>query len=164
MAHVNNSRNLMDSRDIVARIDDLVDERRNLVDALENAEDTLADAQDDTSALSEEDREVLTEERKQAEEALADWDNSDEAEELRVLQALAEEGEAACSDWHNGEALIRDSYFAEFAQQYAEDIGAISNDTAWPCDCIDWERAAEELRQDFTSVCFDNVIYWIGSH
>lgn len=99
-------------------------------------------------------------------EALIDDEDSplDEADkdELVVLKLLAEEGESS-PDWKHGETLIRDSYFTEYAQELAEDIGAINPNASWPNDCIDWERAARELRYDYTSVNFDNVIYWIRS-
>lgn len=37
----------------------------------------------------------------------------------------------------------------EFAQQFAEDIGAIDNiGTQWPTYCIDWEYAARDLMMD----------------
>lgn len=34
---------------------------------------------------------------------------------------------------------------ADYAQELAEDIGAISRDAQWPLYCIDWERAWREL-------------------
>lgn len=36
-----------------------------------------------------------------------------------------------------------------FAQEYAENIGAIEKELPWPHTCIDWDEAAEELMQDF---------------
>lgn len=57
--------------------------------------------------------------------------------------------------------LIRDSYFMEYAQQLAEDIGLISDTaTGWPYTCIDWQRAADELQMDYTCVDFAGVHYW----
>lgn len=86
--------------------------------------------------------------------------DEDEQEELETLLALASEGEQS-ADWNYGETLIRDSYFEEYAQELAEDIGAIAGDNAWPLYCIDWERAARELQQDYMSVDFGGVDYWI---
>lgn len=88
--------------------------------------------------------------------------DEDEETELKGLKALAEEAEG-CADWPYGETLIRDSYFVEYAEQLAEDIGAINRDSTWPNDCIDWDRAAEQLQMDYTSVDFDGVIYWLRS-
>lgn len=86
------------------------------------------------------------------------WDE-DEAEELRVLLALQEEAEGS-ADWTHGETLIRDSYFEDYARELAEDIGAVPKDR-WPCSHIDWEAAADDLKQDYMSVDFDGVEYWI---
>lgn len=50
---------------------------------------------------------------------------------------------------------IEDAYAGEyrsnvdFAQRFAEDIGAINDDATWPNDCIDWDRAARELMYDY---------------
>jgi hypothetical protein len=80
--------------------------------------------------------------------------------ELAILQALA--SEASCSpDWLYGEALIRDSYFREYAMDLADDIGAILDELRWPTNCIDWDRAAQELQTDYFDVDFDGVTYWI---
>lgn len=87
--------------------------------------------------------------------------DEDETAELTALKALADEASGYAADWRHGEALIRDSYFEEYAQQLADDIGAIPRDASWPMTCIDWEQAARELQQDYTSVDFDGVTYWI---
>ena len=89
-------------------------------------------------------------------------DDEDEKAELKVLEALAEEGEGS-PDWRHGETLIRDSHFEDYARELAEDIGAIKGDESWPLNCIDWKEAAELLQQDYFSVDFDGVDYWIRS-
>lgn len=38
-----------------------------------------------------------------------------------------------------------------FAQQLAEDIGAVDADASWPSYCIDWEWATRELMMDYFS-------------
>lgn len=40
-------------------------------------------------------------------------------------------------------------------------MGALKGATEWPLRHIDWDAAAEELKQDYTSVEFDGVTYWI---
>lgn len=84
-----------------------------------------------------------------------------DATEYRALVALQEEAEYNASDWTHGATLIRDSYFEEYARQLAEDIGAIDPKAGWPNTFIDWEAAAEALQQDYTQVEFDGVTYWI---
>ena len=38
----------------------------------------------------------------------------------------------------------------EFAQQLADDIGALNDDALWPHNYIDWERAAHDLMFDYS--------------
>lgn len=38
----------------------------------------------------------------------------------------------------------------EFAQDMAEQLGAVDKDAAWPMTCIDWEQAARELMMDYS--------------
>lgn len=86
----------------------------------------------------------------------------DEANEYRVLKNLEEQAED-CGDWKYGAQLIRETYFKDYAQQLAEDIGAVNADATWPNNCIDWEQAARELEVDYTQVDFDGVTYLIRS-
>ena len=85
-----------------------------------------------------------------------------EETELATLRALASEGEG-CGDWDYGEALIRDSYFTDYARELAENIGAIDRKATWPNQYIDWEAAAEHLKADYIDVDWDGVRYWIRS-
>jgi hypothetical protein len=86
-------------------------------------------------------------------------------EELPTLRALLDElkgyggDEQWQGDWYPV-TLIRDSYFKEYAQQLADDIGAIDANAGWPMSCIDWDQAARELRMDYSSVEFGGVTYW----
>lgn len=88
------------------------------------------------------------------------WEESDEGIELAALENLAEQAEGA-SDWQYGETLIRDTYFEDYARELADDIGAIDSNATWPTNCIDWEEAADQLQQDYSSVDFDGITYWI---
>ena len=86
----------------------------------------------------------------------------EELEELQTLVDLQEEAEGS-PDWEHGEALIRESYFQDYAQELAEDCGMVPETNQWPLYCIDWERAARELKMDYTSVDFDGIEYLIRS-
>ena len=133
---ISNSDDTIDSRDVIARIEELEQER-----------DTVAG--DDPSAPTS-----LV--------ALAEWDKTDEGRELTALRALADEASGYAADWLHGEQLIRDSYFRDYAQELAEECGDIDfSKLSWPLTCIDWEQAARELRMDYTSVDFDGVTYWV---
>lgn len=97
-------------------------------------------------------------------------DDLDQAEayELDQLRSLADEASGYAPDWEYGEALIRDSYFEDYARELARelagelagDIGAI-DPSGWPLTYIDWEAAADALKQDYTEIDFDGVSYWI---
>lgn len=93
-------------------------------------------------------------------EAIEEPDEEDRRE-LASLIKLAAEGEDYSEDWKYGAQLIRDSYFKEYAQELADDTGAINAKATWPNNCIDWERAARELQYDYTSIDFDGVTYWV---
>jgi bacterioferritin (cytochrome b1) len=138
---------VIDSRDIIKRIEELEEERTDLADALEQAEEDVAEAFGD-------DLKPTQQARDKAAQAVADWDASDEAEELRTLKALAEQCEGY-GDWEYGETLIARSYFQTYAQKLAADIGAIDLSASWPLNCIDWEQAAKELEADYMAVDFD---------
>ena len=49
--------------------------------------------------------------------------------------------------------------FTAYAQELAEDIGAISQQNLWPTDCIDWERAVRELTMDYATVAVHGTTY-----
>jgi hypothetical protein len=93
--------------------------------------------------------------------AAIDWLDKDD-EDRKALEALAEEAEGS-PDWTYGETLVRDSYFEEYAEETARDTGMISGTESWPLNCIDWEEAADQLKEDYFSVDFDGVTYWIRS-
>jgi len=52
----------------------------------------------------------------------------------------------------NEPTMIPEDEFEDYAQQLAEDIGAIGKDNQWPLNCIDWEDASEELKNDYSEV------------
>jgi len=59
-----------------------------------------------------------------------------------------------------GEVAIHDDYFEDYARELHEDING-RGATGWPYDCIDWERAADALKQDYSLVDFDGQDYWV---
>ena len=140
-----NSDDILDFRDITDRFEELEDERNSLEWDVENADHVDGKAG--------------------AEKALAAWDESNGAE-FKALESLLNETRGAGGDhqwrgdWYPGSA-IRDSYFKDYAQELAEDVGAISRDAQWPLYCIDWDQAARDLQMDYAAVEFDGVTYWV---
>jgi hypothetical protein len=136
---ISNSDDIIDSREVIQRIEELEEERQELADNAEEAEEA--------------------EDGEMARQAVIGWDKANGAE-LSALQALAKEAEGYAADWEYGETLIRDSYFTEYAKELCKDIGAIPRDLPSYIE-IDWEATADNLRADYTSVDFDGVTYWI---
>lgn len=168
---ISNSDDVIDSRDVVARIEELEEERQALVDALQEAREAHETIREplDPQAAENPDPEapaVLTDEEladavDDAAGELTAWDESEDGAELKALQALAEEAEGYTDDWKYGATLIRDSYFEEYARELADDIGAVDRRATWPNNFIDWPAAADALKQDYTAVDYDGVTYWV---
>jgi Antirestriction protein (ArdA) len=132
MADISNNEDILDVRDIIARVEELEDER---------------------DAIDEDDA-----------EALAEWktENDDELDELtELLSDLKGYGgdEQWRGDWYPV-TLIRDSHFRDYAEELADDIGAVDSNASWPMTCIDWDQAARELQQDYSAVEYGSVTYW----
>lgn len=152
MRTVNNSQDILDSRDVIERRDELTEERCDLEQAIKDAEEAAEDMTDSDA----EDGATPAEDLRKAKAALLEWDEEN-AVELAALEAFISQGS---SSWEDGETLIRESYFETYAQELAEDIGALEGLDRWPATCIDWEHAARELRYDYIGADFDGVTYY----
>ena len=86
--------------------------------------------------------------------------DANEAERAE-LEALDIEAYTCSADWHDGEPLIRDAYFTEYAQELAYDVGLCDGTEKWPLNCIDWGRAADEVRTDYAEVDFRGTTFLI---
>ena len=87
-----------------------------------------------------------------------DAEDSERAAQIDAL--FAELADYAGDSPEDGIELVPDSDFEDYARQLAEDCGMIPEDLGWPLSCIVWERAARELRMDYTLVTFDGEDYW----
>ena len=156
MATFDKYSDVIDSRDVIARIEELEGEREALQLEIDDAEVQWLKTEAGTDEAH-----AVVDRRQAAYVALDTWDASSDADELRILKALADEASGYAADWTHGETLIRDSYFRDYAEQLADDIGAIDRNASWPVKCIDWDQAARELQMDYSAVDFDGVTYWI---
>ncbi len=136
---ISNLDDTIDVRDIIARVEELREERDDLQTALDGG------SQEDVNALAE-------------------WE-TENAEELAELESLLDDlngmggDEQWEGDWYPV-TLIRDSYFQDYAQELAEECCMIDTNAKWPMTCIDWEQAARELQWDYSSVEVNGVTYW----
>lgn len=161
---ISNTANVIDSRDIIARIEYLESEREPLTDAVDQAQEALNDLDgndfDEVSTFEEAEQEAK-DALKAAYANVKDWDESDEGQELAKLKAFAEEAEGYAEDWRYGATLIHEDYFEDYARDLAAEGDYDMKNEQWPYTCIDWAKAAEELQQDYTSVDFDGETYWV---
>ena len=82
------------------------------------------------------------------------------AAELTLLRAASDEGADTFEDWPYGTTLVPEHDWENYARQLADDIGAITGDEGWPQDYIDWVRAADALKMDYSSIDIDGTTYW----
>jgi len=147
----------IDTRDLYKRKNEL----EGLKTTLETAREELAEAEKELAEAipgETDDPEAVEDAKTAVSDAEEDF-GTDEAEELAELEEL--ENEIGHSAMKDGETMVPEHNFQEYARQFAEDIGAIPDDAQWPCTCIDWEKAADELRQDYTSVTYQGQDYYV---
>ena len=134
-----NTMDIIDTRDIVSRLEEL--------------QEWLDTYQKDVEAAE------TPEEKEQAQEALDDF-CADYEEELKQLKALHNEWKDQIPDWEHGEALIHEDFFTEYCEEMCKDIGYVSSDVPWFI-VIDWEKTAEHIKIDYTEIDFDGQTYYI---
>lgn len=131
---IDNTDDIIDSRDIIERIEEL---RQMRSEMLEEARETGC--------------------------AKGTWETTEEAEELCALVALAKEAEPESSDWTHGATLIARSYFIEYVQDLLADIGDVPRNLPHYIE-IDWEATARNIEADYVTIDFDGVEYLIRSN
>ena len=125
-------------RDVIERFEELESERDSL--------------QEEVAECAENSRENL-----------AEW-QEDSGGEFRLLESLLADlcgyggFEQWRGDWYPYE-LIRDSAFVDAMRELVQDIGALPRDIPAYL-AIDWEKTAENLRDDYSSVDFGGGTYW----
>lgn len=129
---ITNSEDVIDVRDVIARVEHLEQLRQPGPVDLGDDNDT--------------DQDVLFAELATLESLLADLEGNGGDEQWR-------------GSWYPV-TLIRESYTQDYAQETAEDCGMINSEVTWPNNCIDWERATEEFLMDYTSTEFEGVTYY----
>ena len=135
---------VLDSRDLQERIEELETELEALTEDLEAAEE-----ENDEAAVSD------------AEQAIEEWKEENQ-EEIDALTALKDYCDGY--GWDSGLTYIAEEDFEEYAQELAADLyGEGIRNASWPFDCIDWEKAAASLRMGYSSIDYQGTTYLFRS-
>lgn len=139
-APIDNTEDVIDSRDIIARIEHLEGEEADLWDAA-TGDDAPVSAMADYEA----------------------WKNGDEGQELIKLKALADQCEGY-GDWEHGEQLVNEDHFTKYIEELIDDCYELPKELSsgnWPYRhiTIDYEAAAEEAKADYIEVDFDGQTF-----
>ena len=131
---VNLSADVIDVRDIIARVLELRDERDEYNEKMgsPDAWDRVPDGEPEELVMLED---ILSE--------LAGYGGDEEFE----------------GDLYPVE-LIADSYFQEYTQNLAEECDMVDTNARWPMNCIDWEQASRELQIDYSNILIHGSTYW----
>lgn len=140
---------ILDSRDLQTRLDELQNEFDSWKDSL--SAEKLADIKEEF--------EVPEGEGISDEEFNWAWEMEvgSDAEELKNLIELKDQ---FGREWNDGITLVRKQDFTEFAEDEADQLGLVEDSYAWPYCCIDWQKAADRLMMDYSSVDYDGDTYY----
>lgn len=159
MAIIDNTENILDVRDIIERVEELREERDSLTEHLDECISAYEyHDSDNTKSTPEYD------DMKEAEEAVKNWEDGEEAKELATLESLLADIRGCGGDhqWHGDwypVTLIHENYFVEAMKVLVQDVGDLPRDIPDYIE-IDWDATAENLRTDYSSVDFDGQEYW----
>lgn len=88
-----------------------------------------------------------------------------ERDRLAVIQRLDEQLFCDLAEYaENAPVMVEEAFFEDYAREFAWDVGAVEDSFAWPANCIDWEKAAAQLRIDFNEVEFDGGKWLVRSY
>lgn len=132
MDSIDNSLDIIDSRDIIERLA-----------ALQEYHDELL--VDDPSGIR-----------------VALWIQSDDGTEYLALQSIQNQCRDYVNDWEDGTLLVRRSHFTNYIKDLLIDCGYLSSDLPWfISDNINWDGVATDCMCDYTDVDFDGVTYYV---
>lgn len=167
------SENIIDSRDIIERFEELKDEKESLESDVSEVEEAIyeimselenSDTPDSNEAwnaevdATEEKLNALRQDLENAKIALSTWLDENQ-EEFNALESIVDE----CSgygDFEHGETLISEEYFPQYAEDFASDMGAIDRNANWPLNHIDWNAAADDLKTDYTATEIEGTTFY----
>ena len=128
---ISNLDDVIDSRDVIERIEELESIQAELVQQLSDG------------LISEADMLIF---------------DKEQGKELDMLRALADEASQYSNDWEYGETLIHRDYFEKYMDEMVEECYEIpKNLPYWMSITLDYDA----LEQDYASVDFDGQEYLI---
>jgi hypothetical protein len=155
---------ILDSRDLSARLDYLTSTKEGLELALGKADQDLADERARLLALDDhEDHdaelEPFEDELEKAGEALREWQEGEEYAEWKELDDNRDDIETGA---RNGEGFIAESHFTEYCKELCSDIGDLPEELPDYIERnINWDGVAEDLKADYSTVTmFGNDYYY----
>ena len=162
--------NIIDSRDLSSRWEELTEEYDSTKEAVDTAFQDLKafknNPPNDDGEMFQylEDVSILEEELGNANTILEEWEDEN-LEELELLNSIIEQGKDA-SDWDHGETLIHENYFQNYIEELIHDCYELpkeftSGEWPWRHASIDFESAAEDAKQDYMEIDAGGEVYYI---
>ena len=151
--------NILDSRDVIRRYEELKSDAEDMYEA--EIERLVEELCDDETSDEEREKLELSFRNKLPLDEFVDLEavrGEVYAEDYIKYRDFVEEAEDEVIDWSYGATLIHDEYFETYAEELANDLYDIEDH--WPYTCIDWEQAAEELKQDYSQIEWDGNTYY----
>ena len=144
--------NIIDTRDIQDRIDELNDD----IDTLENE---ISDLSEEIDELDEDD----PDDKNEIDLKLYDIeDKRGQIEDLQEELSMLLDVKSEVPEFSYGETLIHESYWVEYVQDLCEDCGYISRDFPhWIA--IDWDATADNVAMDYSTIELDGNTYYFRS-
>ena len=158
--------NIIDTRDLYKRQQELQSELESLQDAVSDAQEALEERRheyreaqtDEEIEDAQEQVAAALEDLETANHEIVDW-QSEYQEELDEINALESE---IGDEWMHGATLIDEDDFIEYVQDLAEELGATAGDDhCWLV--IDWEATANNVQQDYSSCEYQGTTYLFRS-
>lgn len=155
----------------ISNTDDVIDSRA-IIERIEELEEELTEAHEQGEFMSDFD-DWIENSRDNSDPIYAAFGEDEgrliqtSIEELYALRQVAEECEGY-GDWEHGEVLIKEDYFTDYIEELIKDCHEMPKDMdsgRWPWNHmkLDYEAAAEEAKVDYMEVDFDGVTYYMRS-
>lgn len=170
MASVSSSDNYIDPADVAAEADNYESDIEEKKEQIEEKENEIEEKKEQIEDKREElngsfFKDELVNEVLELQDELTEV----EAELTPLVQELTElETEGAsiivlneeCENYARGSSLINENYFPTYIKELAKDCGDITEDS-WLYIYIDWDRAAEDSKMDYTTITFKGTDFYV---